>query len=238
MAQLPTRPRREVDLLEGIPVAEAMETTIDAVPPTMPLPQLLHRFEKTHHHGFPVTDEQGNLLGIVTLSDVEQAMLTPDFEQKTVADIATSDGIAVGYPDEPISEALWRMGVRGIGRLPIVDRTNPRRLLGVLRRQNVIAAYERAIANRKDISARLRELREAHEGNVRVVEVDIGDKHRFVGKQIKDIARELPDDCILVSIRRDRRVIIPHGTTEIRKGDHLVTLASAECAERVRAALR
>ncbi len=238
MAQLPTRPRREVDLLESIPVAEAMEKAVDSVPPTMPLPQLLHHFEETHHHGFPVTDEEGNLVGIVTLSDVEQAMLAPDFEQKTVADIAITDGVAVGYPDETVSEALWRMGVRGIGRLPIVDRANPRRLVGVLRRQNVITAYERAIANRKDISARLRELREAHEGNVCVVEVDIGDKHRFIGRQIKDIARELPDDCILVSIRRDRRVIIPHGTTEIRKGDHLVTLASTECAERVRAALR
>lgn len=237
-AQLPTRPRRDVDLLEGISVAEAMETTVDSVPPTMPLPQLLQEFERTHHHGFTVVDEQGNLFGIVSLDDLEQAMLSPGFEQKTVADIATTDGIAVGYPDETVSEALWRMGVRRIGRLPIVDRNNPRRLLGVLRRQNIIEAYERAIANRKDISARLRELREAHEGNVRVVEVDIGDKHRFVGKQIKDIAGELPDDCILVSIRRDRKVIIPHGTTEIRKGDHLVTLASADCAERVRAALK
>ena len=236
--QLPTRPRRDVDLLEGISVAEAMETTIDSVPPTMPLPQLLQEFERTHHHGFTVVDDGGNLCGIVSLDDLEQAMLSPDFEQKTVADIAIADGIAVGYPDETVSEALWRMGVRRIGRLPIVDRANPRRLVGILRRQNIIEAYERAIANRKDISARLRELREAHEGNVRVVEVDIGDRHRFIGKQVKDIARELPDDCILVSIRRDKRVIIPHGTTEIRKGDHLVTLASAECAEHVRAALK
>lgn len=237
-AQIPTRPRREIDLLESIPVAEVMDTTVDAVPPTMPLPQLLQEFEHTHHHGFTVVDEGGNLFGVVSLDDMEQAMLSPDFEQKTVADIATTDGIAVGYPDETVSEALWRMGVRRIGRLPIVDRANPRRLVGILRRRNIIEAYERAIANRKDISARLRELREAHEGNVRVVEVDIGDKHHFVGKQIKDIAEELPDDCILVSIRRDKRVIIPHGTTEIRKGDHLVTLASAECAERVRAALK
>jgi CIC family chloride channel protein len=215
-----------------------MDTSIDSVPSIMPLPQLLQEFERTHHHGFTVLDENGDLFGIVSLDDVEQAMLAPDFEGKTVADIAVTDGIAVGYPDETVSEALWRMGVRRIGRLPIVDRNNPRRLLGVLRRQNIIEAYERAIANRKDISARLRELREAHEGNVRVVEVDIGDKHRFVGKQIKDIAGQLPDDCILVSIRRDKRVIIPHGSTELRKGDHLVTLASADCAERVRAALK
>lgn len=237
-AQLPTRPRREVDLLESIPVAEVMDTSVDSVSSTMPLPQLLQKFERTHHHGFTVTDENGALFGIVSLDDLEQAMLAPDFEQKTVADIATTDGIAVGYPDETVSEALWRMGVRRIGRLPIVDRANPRRLVGILRRHNIIEAYERAIASRKDVSARLRELREAHAGNVRVVEVDIGDKHRFVGQQIRDIARELPDECILVSIRRDRRVIIPHGTTEIRKGDHLVTLASAECAERVREALK
>lgn len=237
-AQIPTRAPRDIDLLEAVPVAEAMDTTIDSIPHTMPLSELERQFERTHHHGFTVLDGEGKLFGIVSLGDLERAMLEPDFEHMTVADIATTDGMAVAYADETVSQALWRMGVRGIGRLPVVDRDDPRRIVGLLRRQNIIEAYERAIASRKDTSARLRELREAHEGNVRVVEVDITDGHRFIGRTVREIAGDLPAECILVSIRRGKRVIIPHGTTDIRKGDHLVTLASADCAESVARALK
>jgi CIC family chloride channel protein len=155
----------------------------------------------------------------------------------TAADIATTNGLAVGYPDETISEALWRMGVRRVGRLPIVDRTAPRQVVGVLRREDVIDAYEHAIANRKDTSARLRELRDAHEGHVRVLEVDISEEHAFVGKTVKEIAGSLPQNCILVSIRRNNRVIIPHGDTVLKNGDHLALLASETCATDARQVL-
>jgi len=232
-AQIHIRRERDVDLLESILVADVMTRDFDWVPSTMTLPELAQAFEQSHHHGYTVLDDKGELFGIVSLGDLEQAMLSSGFETKTVADIATTSGIAVGYPDETVSEALWRMGVRRIGRLPIVERANKHKVLGVLRRQNVIEAYEKAIANRKDTSARLKELREAHEGNVHVVEVDLGDNNALVGKRVKEIAAVLPNDCILVSIRRKRRVIIPHGDTELKKGDHLVTLASASCADKV-----
>jgi CIC family chloride channel protein len=229
-AQVPRRSDRDVDLLESVRVVDAMSREFDSVPHTMPLKNLAAEFERTHHHGFTVLDEQGNLYGIVSLGDLERAMLKPDFEKLSVADIATTDGLALGYPDETISEALWRMGVRRVGRLPIVDRKVPRQIVGVLRREDVIDAYEHAIANRKDTSARLRELRDAHEGNVQVLEVDISEEHTFMGKTVKEIAGSLPQDCILVSIRRNNRVIIPHGDTILQKGDHLVTLASESCA--------
>jgi CIC family chloride channel protein len=200
------------------------------VPLSMSLKNLAAAFERTHHHGFVVIDDEGYLAGIVSLTDLESAMLAEEFETHLVGEIAVRDGLATGYPDETISDALWRMGNRRIGRLPIVDRQDPRKLVGVLRREDIIHAYEQVIANRKSVSSRLRELRAAHEGKVQVIEVDIGDGHIFEGKTVQDMAQRLPHDCILVSIRRNNRVIIPHGDTIIQKGDHLVTLASETCA--------
>jgi CIC family chloride channel protein len=236
-AQVPTRRQRDVDLLESVLVAEAMTRDVDSVPASLSLKDLAVKFERTHHHGFIVVDDEGKLYGIVSLGDLEKAMLTEAFETKTVTDIATVSGLAVAYPDETVSTALWRMGVRRVGRLPVVDHQDNRRLIGVLRREGIIHSYEQAIAARKDTSSRLKELREAHEGNVRVVEVDISDSHTFMGKPVREIAGMLPRDCILVSIRRDRRVIIPHGDTVIQKGDHLVTLASADSVDATRQAL-
>ncbi len=231
-AQLPRR-LREVDILEGVPVEGAMTCKLDTVLDTLPVPQLAKEFERSHHHGFTVVDENGLLVGVVTVGDLENALLSPDYETMTVADIATTSGLATGYPDESVSTALWRMAVRGVGRLPIVARDDERRVVGVLRRQDVIRAYERAIGNRRSTSARLRELREAHEGRIRVLEADIGPEHSFAGKTVQQIAAALPADCILTSIRRDNRVMIPHGSSVVLPGDHLVTLASEQCAAEV-----
>jgi len=228
-SQMPRR-RREVDILEGVLVEDAMTRQLDTVPDTLPVPQLAKEFERTHHHGFTVVDENGLLVGVVTVADLENALLSPDYETLTASDIATTSGLATSYPDEAVSTALWRMAVRGIGRLPIVTHADVRRVVGVLRRQDIIRAYEQAIGDRRGASARLRELREATEGRIRVLEVDIGREHRFAGKSVAEIAAVLPADCILASIRRNNRVIIPHGSTAVLPGDHLVTLASEDCA--------
>ena len=237
-AQIPTRSSRDIDLLEGIVVEHAMTREVDSVPKTMPLKELAQLFGKTHHHGFMVLNDDGKWYGVVSLGDLERAILQPDFEKMTVNDIATTDGLALGYPDESVSVGLWRMGLRRIGRLPIVSRKDEHELVGVLRREDIIRAYEEAIATRKEASSRLRELREAHEGNIQVLEVDIDPKHAFVGQPVREIAAQIPNDCILVSIRRDKRVIIPHGNTIIQIGDHLVTIASKSCVAEARRALQ
>ena len=236
-AQIPTRKHRDVDLLEGVHVSDAMATDYDWVPSTMPLDTLVHEFQDSHHHGFVVKDENGELFGLVSLGDLNHALVTPSFEDLTVADIATTTGLATAFPDESMSSVLWRMGVRGVGRVPVVSRDNPRKLLGVIRRRDVITAYERAMTIRTETSYKLKELRSAHEGRIRVVDVDIERGHRFVGKSVREIASNIPQEAILVSVRRGKRLIIPHGDTILQDGDHLVLLAGESCADEAYASL-
>ncbi|MCD4685066.1 MAG: CBS domain-containing protein, partial [Anaerolineae bacterium] len=180
--------------------------------------------------GFTVLDAQGKLWGVVTLVDLEEALLSETLAGRTVADIATTAGLAVGYPDETMAVALWRMGVHGIGRLPVVDRTDPQRLVGVVRRADIVHAYEQALSRRTETSYRLKELREVHEGDIHVLKLDVADQHMLVGKSVLDIAQMLHDECILVSVRRGKQIIIPRGDTVFQAGDHITVLASATCA--------
>lgn len=137
------RAGEEVDLLETVTVAEVMTRDFPTVSPEMTLDELAERFTKSKHHGFPVVDGQGNLRGMVTLADLESRMGTG--EGLTVADIAATN-LITAYPDESLHDVVYRLGAREVGRVPVVDRQNPSRLLGVLRRYDVVKAYVKAIS--------------------------------------------------------------------------------------------
>jgi CIC family chloride channel protein len=147
--------RRGVDIhqlgqaspLREVTVEEAMTRDFPTVLPTMSVRQLLTKLRRSGHHGFPVVNEKGEFIGVVTLSDVEQAMSAGGSADLTVDDIA-SKSVIVAYPDEYIHDVFVRLGTREVGRIPVVARRNPKRLLGVLQRHDVLVAYSKVIRRR------------------------------------------------------------------------------------------
>jgi CIC family chloride channel protein len=147
--------RRGVDLhqldqaspLREVTVGKAMTRGFPTVQPKMPVSELLTKLRDTGHHGFPVVDKYDNLVGMVTMSDIEAVMAKGDVSDLTVGDIA-SKSMVVAYPDEYVHDVFVRLGTREVGRIPVVDRNKPERLLGVLQRQDVLIAYATAIRRR------------------------------------------------------------------------------------------
>ncbi len=139
------RQLEEASPLRSIKVAEVMAKNFPVVPTTMPVSELMSRFQRTGHHGFPVVDKAGNFYGVVTLSDVQRATSRGDFPHLTAGDIA-STSVIVAYPDESIHDALMKLGDLEVGRIPVVERSNPKRLLGCLRRQDIIKAYLKSVS--------------------------------------------------------------------------------------------
>jgi CIC family chloride channel protein len=134
----------EVDLLEKVSVQEVMTKDFPTVLPNMTLDEVSERFVQSKHHGFPVVDKSGKLTGIITLADVEANMGIPD-KKLMVSDIATTN-LIVAYPDETLHDVINRLGSSEVGRIPVVDRKRPSKLLGVLRRYDIVTAYTRAMS--------------------------------------------------------------------------------------------
>jgi CIC family chloride channel protein len=138
------RQLRKASPLREVTVGEAMTWDFPTVPPTMLVRDLVAKLRRTGHHGFPVVDDKGNLVGVVTIADVEAAMTKGSPPDLTVRDIA-SKSVMVAYSDDYIHDVLVRMGSQDVGRIPVVDRRNPKRLLGVLRRHDVLTAYSKTV---------------------------------------------------------------------------------------------
>lgn len=135
--------REEVaDVMRTITVQDAMTRDFPTVPSTMSVEDLLERFRKTGHHGFPVLDAGGSFVGIVTMADVERHLDTSQ-DRPTVGDIATRSPF-VAYPEQSLDRVLGA-SEDDYGRIPVVSRQDGRHLLGVLRRHDIIRAYRKKL---------------------------------------------------------------------------------------------
>ena len=94
--------------------------------------------------GRPIAEKDGRLVGIVTHGDLLRALEDDPQGKRTVLE-AGSDQLVVAYPDELVAAALHRMLRHNIGRLPVVDRNNPRKMVGYLNRSSILGAWTRQV---------------------------------------------------------------------------------------------
>jgi chloride channel protein, CIC family len=133
-----------VDPLNFLRVGQVM----DADPPTVPAELSIVKFSAMLSDGHPelrrrqgtlIVDANGLLAGIITRGDVVRALQQNSPATTTVLDAGNASPV-VAYPDELLHDAVAKMLERNIGRLPVVDRDQPRRILGYLGRANIMAA--------------------------------------------------------------------------------------------------
>ncbi|HWZ86787.1 MAG TPA: CBS domain-containing protein, partial [Thermoanaerobaculia bacterium] len=128
-------------------VGEVMDREVPTVPTAMSVAELARRVagadpELARRQGTPILDGHGRLVGIVTRSDLMRSLARDPSGSAGVIDAGTRNPI-VAYEDELIREAVTRMLSNGIGRLPVVARDDPARLVGYLGRSGVVAARQR-----------------------------------------------------------------------------------------------
>jgi CIC family chloride channel protein len=225
------RQGQDIDVMQGITVREAMTTDVETVPLTMTLDELADEFSRTHHHGYPVVDEAGALAGVVTIQDTERARASGTLVGKTVADIATTSDLLVAYPYEPMWKALRRLGRRGVGRLPVVEEEGSRRLVGVVRRVDIIRAYDQAIAARAHHQHQADVLRLGQVDGTSFLHLKVPPTSPAAGQRISEL--DLPEECLIVSVRRGRKLHMAHGHTVLQGGDRVTVFADTECVTKV-----
>jgi CIC family chloride channel protein len=224
---------RDVEVLETVTVGEVMQPTPCTLNDTDTLEQASELFLQTHHHGVPVIDAQGDLVGIFTLHDLDA--IQPDNWPKLRVGEACTRRLLVTYPDETIGSALRRMGQHDVGRLPVVERDNPRKLVGLLRRADLLRAYDAALTRRaaRRHSVYQTRLDAMTPEKVKVVEVMVQPGSPASGRKVKELP--WPPDSIVASIRRKQDVIIPHGETKILAGDTLTVVTEDPYLEHIKA---
>ena len=231
---------RDVDILQGVLVSEVMSHETSTVSKDIKLKELSTIFNRSRLHGLAVLDDYGKLWGMVTVSDLERAINDGiPLSTSTVEEIATQHThLLTAYPDENIGEALNRMSRRGFGRLPVVSREDNQHLLGLIQRRDIVEAYKLALTKRAEIQQRTQRMQMRNIDGTEFIDLNIKAESNANGKTISELAEKLPHDCILISIRRDGQVLIPHGETKLQADDQLTAFIQSKDVEQLYACFR
>ena len=104
---------------------------------------------ESQHQGFPVLDANGTLAGVVTRREVLDGGANPN---GTVCELLSRQ-LKFVYEDTTVRQAVEHMANHDIGRLPVVTRTAPPRLVGILTRSDIVNSFRRHVeANRQSAS--------------------------------------------------------------------------------------
>ncbi|HYX68883.1 MAG TPA: chloride channel protein [Terriglobales bacterium] len=95
----------------------------------------------TGHQGWPVLDKQGDLVGVLTRKNI--------FSPSTPADVPLRKIIqrspAIVYEDNSVREAADHMVSEDVGRLPVVTREAPSKVVGWMTRSDMLSAHKRRL---------------------------------------------------------------------------------------------
>ena len=139
----------EADVLAQSTVSETMEKNAPLIPAGTKVGEVAERIARhdpavARYEAMLIVDSEGKLKGVVTRGDILRA-LDKDSSGALTVEEAGSTKMVVTYPDELISEAVAKMLQFQVGRLPVVDHADDRKIVGYLNRAAIMAARMRRL---------------------------------------------------------------------------------------------
>ena len=141
-----------VDLLGVLSVRDALagqSESVTTISKSMPIAEVVKLIASKPESAFPVLDEQEQLVGMVSASDIWGSFQHWNrFQGQTVWGLMQAEPIVIS-PKDNLYMALRTCMLEQITELPVVSAEQPTVLLGVLRQSDILSAYNSRLADAK-----------------------------------------------------------------------------------------
>jgi len=213
----------EMGTLDILLVADAMEEEVRSVPESMDLDQLAELARDGRARSWVVLDEEKRLVGIVATADLERSIVAGGSES-TVAEVMTT-AVETTFPAETLRNAFARFSVLGAYQMPVVDPENRTRVVGVLKRAEMIWAFKELADEHQRLLKRTNVLPPDAGGDSVHVALEVTSSHKAICfHSIREI--RVPPQALIALLRRGERVVVPRGFTRVEPGDVLTFITT------------
>lgn len=134
-----------VDPLEATFVREVMDTDVCTIDPGLCLGDVYRALPEgsadRRQRLYPVLDARAGLVGVLPWSAVLSARDRPE----TPVREAMISSMSVAHPDEILRSVADRMAAQGFGALPVVDRSDPAVLDGLITQSDLLRARQKLL---------------------------------------------------------------------------------------------
>lgn len=136
-----------MDVLEQMRVQEVYhpQPRPTIIPETCKLPHLLRLAADSSQYVFPVVDRENHLTGVISLNDLRTVLAGEGAGDLVIAVDIAGPVVTLRLGDD-LHTALRLMARHRLDELPVVADDDPNRILGTLRRETILAAYDRRVA--------------------------------------------------------------------------------------------
>jgi chloride channel protein, CIC family len=139
----------DADVFLQTTVSSAMDKEVPSLSPDTLVSALADRIarhdpEVSVRDAWPLVNGDGQLVGIITRNDIIRSMEKAGARNLKLSEAGSSD-LVTAYPDETVHEAVARMLTHGIGRLLVVSRADPKKMIGYVSRTHLLSTKFRQV---------------------------------------------------------------------------------------------
>lgn len=138
----------ETAIMKSLKVGQAVSEEVDFISEKANIDQLLAIVRISDSFYFPVIDDTGRMTGIISMQDVKMIIHDQHQRMEALVGQVCSRDVLVLTLDDSLFTAMTLFDLKGIEEVPVVEATDNRWVVGMLKRRDVIDLYNREVLNR------------------------------------------------------------------------------------------
>lgn len=135
-------------VLRQLRVSDALATrgkeAPEGVSANLELRELIARYSRSTQGCLPVYDDDQRLVGTIDAGEIRRIVRETGLDDLLIASDIATPPISV-TPADPLLTAIRRMLAGHVDEIVVVETGNPRKVIGLISRADVVATYERSI---------------------------------------------------------------------------------------------
>jgi CIC family chloride channel protein len=141
-----------VDPLEILFVREVMRSAVAALPSDGSMEDMRTLFRSdARPRGqrlYPVIDGDRRVFGVMTRKRMAELLADTNHDGTRLAELALPS-VTVAFADEPLRVVVYRMAETGLTRMPVVERGDSRKLVGMISLEDLLGARTRNLTEER-----------------------------------------------------------------------------------------
>jgi CIC family chloride channel protein len=136
---------RDINVLKAHKVSEVMDTNFQTISASTPLANIFNIIEHSNESYYIVLDNGGHIKGVLSFQDIRSLLSQHSLDYLVIAQDLVKDEPVVVHADDDLEQAFNLFGIRDLKLIPIVERHNPDKVIGVIRREDLIDYYNKRL---------------------------------------------------------------------------------------------